>query len=75
MSLRPFFLEGKGREGKGKEERVVDMVEDVDANHLRSHDSLDTAVEHDARNANGYELLHHLIRGGCKAAIYVSERV
>ena len=37
--------------------------------------SLDTAVDHDAKGAPGYLALHHLIRGGCKAAIWVSERV
>ncbi|KAI5805889.1 ubiquinone biosynthesis protein COQ7-domain-containing protein [Geopyxis carbonaria] len=36
---------------------------------------LDTAVAHDAKGAAGYEVLHNLIRGGCKAAIYISERV
>lgn len=38
-------------------------------------DSLDTAVEHEAQEAKGYLALHHLIRGGCKAAIYLSEKL
>lgn len=37
--------------------------------------SLDTAVEHDAKGASGYEFIFNAIRGGCKAAIWISSRV
>lgn len=37
--------------------------------------SLDTAVAHDAKGAKGYEILFNAIRGGCKAAIWLSSRV
>lgn len=37
--------------------------------------SLDTAVEHDAKGADGYVILSNVIRGGCKAAIWISSRV
>lgn len=36
---------------------------------------LDHAVEHDAKHAKPYELLTGLIRTGCRAAIWVTERV
>jgi len=32
-------------------------------------------VEHDAKEAQPYELLTNIIRGGCRAAIWVSEKV
>ena len=37
--------------------------------------SLDYAVENDAKKADGHEILTSVIRGGCRAAIWVSERV
>ncbi|KAF2739791.1 COQ7-domain-containing protein [Polyplosphaeria fusca] len=36
---------------------------------------LDYAVEHDAKEAKPYELLTNVIRGGCRTAIWISERV
>ncbi|KAF8425911.1 ubiquinone biosynthesis protein COQ7-domain-containing protein [Tirmania nivea] len=36
---------------------------------------LDTAVEHDSKGAEGYEILTNVIRGGCKAAIWISSRI
>ena len=36
---------------------------------------LDMAVEHGAKGAEGYGVLHNLILGGCKVAVYVSERI
>ncbi|KAF2092066.1 putative ubiquinone biosynthesis protein Coq7 [Saccharata proteae CBS 121410] len=36
---------------------------------------LDHAVENDAKEAKPYELLTNVIRGGCRAAIWVSEKV
>lgn len=35
----------------------------------------DHAIEAGARKAPGYQFLYHLIRGGCRAAIAVSERL
>ena len=37
--------------------------------------SLDHAVDNDAKTAKGHELLTGIIRGGCRAAIWISERV
>ena len=36
---------------------------------------LDHAVENDAKEANPYELLTSVIRGGCRGAIWISERI
>lgn len=36
---------------------------------------LDHAVENDAKKANPYELLTSVIRGGCRTAIWISEKV
>jgi len=36
---------------------------------------LDSAVENDAKEAKPYELLTNVIRGGCRAAIWVSEKI
>jgi len=56
----------------GEIKELVDTIRKFRDDEL---EHLDTAVEHDAKGAEGYEILHNLIRGGCKAAIYVSERV
>jgi demethoxyubiquinone hydroxylase (CLK1/Coq7/Cat5 family) len=37
--------------------------------------SLDHAVENDAKKADGHEVLTSVIRRGCRAAIWISERV
>ena len=34
--------------------------------------SLGTAVEHDSKGADGYGVLTNVIRGGCKAVIWLS---
>lgn len=36
---------------------------------------LDYAVQNDAKEANPYELLTTVIRGGCRSAIWISERI
>jgi ubiquinone biosynthesis monooxygenase Coq7 len=36
---------------------------------------LDHAVQNDAKEANPYELLTNVIRGGCRAAIWITEKV
>lgn len=36
---------------------------------------LDHAVENDAKEAKPYDLLTNVIRGGCRAAIWVSEKI
>lgn len=45
------------------------------ADLLTKYDSLDTAIEHDSKGAGGYEILVKAIRGGCKVAIWLSQRI
>ncbi|TGZ84215.1 ubiquinone biosynthesis protein COQ7, partial [Ascodesmis nigricans] len=71
LKEEPGMFQGLGEEG-GELRRLVETIREFRDDEL---EHLDTAVEHDARKAEGYEILHHLIRGGCKAAIFVSERV
>ncbi|KAL7273077.1 ubiquinone biosynthesis monooxygenase Coq7 [Rhizina undulata] len=56
----------------GELKQLIDTIREFRDDEL---EHLDTAVEHDAKGAAGYEILHNVIRGGCKAAIWVSERV
>lgn len=57
--------------GPELEELVKDLrrIRDEELEHL------DHAVENDAKEAKPYELLTEVIRGGCRGAIWVSERV
>ena len=48
---------------------VLKRIRDEELEHL------DTAVEHDAKKAEGYPLLTNVIRSGCKGAIWLSERI
>ncbi|KAA8903048.1 ubiquinone biosynthesis protein Coq7 [Sphaerosporella brunnea] len=57
---------------RGEIKELADTIRNFRDDEL---EHLDTAVEHDAKGAEGYEVLHNLIRGGCKAAIYISERI
>jgi ubiquinone biosynthesis monooxygenase Coq7 len=54
---------------------IKELVDTIRRFRDEELEHLDMAVEHDAKKADGYEILHNLIRGGCKAAIYVSERI
>ncbi|KAH7383261.1 catabolite repression protein CAT5 [Pyrenochaeta sp. MPI-SDFR-AT-0127] len=57
--------------GPELDELVVELrrIRDEELEHL------DHAVENDAKEAKPYELLTEVIRGGCRGAIWVSERV
>jgi ubiquinone biosynthesis monooxygenase Coq7 len=60
-------------------EEVSEELEELTSTIKRIRDEelehLDHAVEHDAKQANPYELLTGVIRAGCRGAIWVSERV
>lgn len=60
-------------------EEVGEELEELTSTIKRIRDEelehLDHAVEHDAKQANPYELLTGVIRAGCRGAIWVSERV
>jgi len=64
-------------ERKGAE--VSDEMKDLLVTVRRIRDEelehLDHAVEHDAKEAKPYELLTGVIRTGCRAAIWITERV
>ena len=57
---------------RGEIKELVDTIRTFRDDEL---EHLDTAVAHDAKQADGYEILHNMIRGGCKAAIFVSEKI
>lgn len=67
----------KGMEDRGEEvgEEVKDLVRTMKRVRDEELEHLDTAVEEDAKKAEGYELLNRVIRGGCKGAIWISERI
>jgi len=48
---------------------TIRRIRDEELEHL------DQAVENDSKEARPYELLTGIIRGGCRAAIWISERV
>lgn len=54
----------------------LDLSEQADyCRLLLTGHSLDHAVENDAKQAEGHALLTGVVRGGCRAAIWVSERI
>ncbi|KAL8649068.1 MAG: hypothetical protein Q9226_005730, partial [Calogaya cf. arnoldii] len=71
-------LLGWMREMEEKGEEVGEEVRELVGQLKRIRDEelehLDTAVEEDSREAKGWPVLNTVIRGGCRAAIWVSER-
>ena len=72
--LLKWIMEAEARgEDMGAEVRglleTIRRVRDEELEHL------DSAVEEDARKAEGYPVLTAVVRGGCRGAIWVSERV
>jgi len=65
-------LESQG-EGLGDEMKellaTLRRIRDEELEHL------DHAVANDAKEARPYELLTSIIRGGCRSAIWISERI
>ena len=64
-------------EERGEEigEEVRDLVETLKRIRDEELEHLDTAVEHDAKDAGGYSILNKVIRGGCRGAIWISEKI
>lgn len=64
-------------EEKGEEvgEEVKGLVGELKRIRDEELEHLDTAVGEDAREAKGWPVLNAVIRGGCRGAIWVSERV
>lgn len=75
--VRELLLWMKDMEDQGEEvgEEVKELVETIKRIRDEELEHLDTAVEEDAKNAEGYELLNRVVRGGCKGAIWISERI
>ena len=67
----------KEMEDRGEEvgQEVRELVETLKRIRDEELEHLDTAIEHDAKSAEGYSLLTNVIRGGCRGAIWVSERI
>jgi ubiquinone biosynthesis monooxygenase Coq7 len=64
--------EDSGKEVSGEMKELITTLRRIRDEEL---EHLDTAVENDAKEAKPYELLTGVIRGGCRAAIWISERV
>ena len=66
----------RGAEAKGEVlgEEMEELLESIRRIRDEELEHLDHAVEHDAKEANPYELLTGVIRAGCRGAIWVSEK-
>ncbi|KAI9789090.1 MAG: hypothetical protein M1816_006340 [Peltula sp. TS41687] len=62
-----------GEERVGQE--MLELVECIRRTRDEELEHLDHAVDNDAKKAEGHELLTYVIRGGCRAAIWISERI
>ncbi|KAG8625212.1 hypothetical protein KVT40_006963 [Elsinoe batatas] len=67
----------KDMEDRGEEpgEELTELIKDIRRIRDEELEHLDHAVEHDAKEAQPYDVLTNVIRGGCRAAIWVSEKV
>jgi ubiquinone biosynthesis monooxygenase Coq7 len=65
-------LETRGEKVSDEMQALLSTVRRIRDEEL---EHLDHAVEHDSKEAQPYELLTGIIRGGCRAAIWISERV
>lgn len=65
------------REARGEKlgEELESLMEKIRKIRDEELEHLDHAVEHDAKKAEAYPLLSSVIRGGCRGAIWLSERV
>jgi len=61
--------------GEDPGEELTELIKDIRRIRDEELEHLDHAVENDAKEAQPYELLTNVIRGGCRAAIWVSEKV
>ncbi|KAL8954465.1 MAG: hypothetical protein Q9183_007105 [Haloplaca sp. 2 TL-2023] len=64
-------------EERGEEvgEEMRGLVEELKRIRDEELEHLDTAVGEDAREAKGWPVLNNVIRGGCRGAIWISERI
>ena len=75
--VREILAWMKDMEERGEDpgEELTELIKDIRRIRDEELEHLDHAVENDAKEANPYELLTNVIRGGCRAAIWVSEKV
>jgi ubiquinone biosynthesis monooxygenase Coq7 len=75
--VRELLAWMKDMEDRGEEpgEEMTELLSNLRRIRDEELEHLDTAVEHDAKQARPYELLTNVIRGGCRTAIWVSEKV
>jgi 3-demethoxyubiquinol 3-hydroxylase len=69
------WVEAWEREGRAVPREMRDLVEQIRRIRDEELEHLDHAVEQDAKEAKPYELLTNVIRGGCRGAIWISERI
>ena len=65
-------LEAKGEPVSSEMRRLLTTLRKIRDEEL---EHLDHAIDNDAKEAKPYGLLTSVIRGGCRAAIWISERV
>jgi ubiquinone biosynthesis monooxygenase Coq7 len=61
--------------GEGVGEEMGAMIGELRRIRDEELEHLDHAVENDSKEAKPYELLTNVIRGGCRTAIWISEKV
>ncbi|KAF2193805.1 COQ7-domain-containing protein [Zopfia rhizophila CBS 207.26] len=61
--------------GEGVGEEMKELLENLRRIRDEELEHLDHAVDNDAKAAEPYELLTNVIRGGCRTAIWISERL
>lgn len=54
---------------------LTDLIADLRRIRDEELEHLDHAVENDSKDARPYELLTNVIRGGCRTAIWISEKI
>lgn len=67
----------KEMEARGEpiDPEIKELVETTKRIRDEELEHLDHAVEHDAKEAQPYDILTNIIRGGCRAAIKISEKI
>lgn len=58
--------------GEEENKELIEVIKKFRDDEMDHHD---TGLEHDAELAPAYEVLSTIIKTGCKAAVYISERV
>ncbi|KAI9657668.1 MAG: hypothetical protein M1821_002844 [Bathelium mastoideum] len=69
------WVEEMEKKGESVPEEMRELVENIRRIRDEELEHLDHAVEEDAKEARPYDLLTSIIRGGCRGAIWISERV